>query len=313
MRCVAVERLLVLCALLTALGVGLRGIEGIAPLYGGTLIAGAAIAIAQVVIPSLIRTRAPARAGVLTGAFSTSLVAGATVAAFTAIPLEHALGGWPAALAVWALPALLAAAVWIVAAGGRAEPVRAPQPHPLWRDPIAWSIAAYFALQSMSFYSTNTWMPQIMQSTGIGEGDAGALNGVMNLVQALPAFAVPVLATRARSPLGLLALVVVTTLAGLAGVLVAPHVALLWMLILGIGQGAALGLGLILPVLRGRTSDEVASLTAMAMGFGYCVAATGPALVGAVHDVTGGWFVPQLLLLAMGALQWPTALRASRA
>jgi hypothetical protein len=40
--------------------------------------------------------------------------------------------------------------------------------------------------------------------------------------------------------------------AGLLGVLVLPDAALLWMVVLGIGQGGALGLGLILPVLRGR-------------------------------------------------------------
>jgi CP family cyanate transporter-like MFS transporter len=84
------------------------------------------------------------------------------------------------------------------------------------------------------------------------------------------------------------------------------------MVLLGVGQGGALGLGLILPVLRGHSADEVASMTAMAMGLGYLIAAAGPALVGAVHDATGGWTAPLWVLLAMGALQLPAALRAVR-
>ena len=84
---------------------------GTFPLFAGTLLAGAAIALAQVVIPALIRARGGA--GGLTGAFSMSLVSGATIAAFTAIPLEHAFGGWQGALAFWGLPALVAAAVWV--------------------------------------------------------------------------------------------------------------------------------------------------------------------------------------------------------
>ena len=67
-----------------------------------------------------------------------------------------------------------------------------------------------------------------------------------------------------------------------------------------------------LPVLRGRAPAEVASMTAMAMGAGYVVAAAGPALVGAVHDATDGWDAPLVVLLGMIVLQLPAALRAVR-
>jgi CP family cyanate transporter-like MFS transporter len=307
-----VERLLVACALATAAGCAARGLGGVAPLYLGTLLAGAAIALAQVVIPSLVRARAPERAGVLTGAFSMSLVGGATIAAFSAVPLERAFDSWQPALAIWGLPALVAAAAWLPAALSSRESVRAPDPHPLLRDPVAWSIAAFFGLQSMAFYSSNSWLPEILESSGISEGRAGTLNGVTNLVQVLPAFLVPVLAARARNQLGVLFAIVAFSLAGLAGVLAAPGIALLWMAVLGVGQGGALGLGLILPVLRGHSPAEVASMTALMMGAGYVVAAFGPAIVGAVHDATGGWDAPLVVLLAMTALQVPAALRAAR-
>jgi len=240
-----------------------------------------------------------------------SLVGGATIAAFAAIPLEHAFNGWQGALSFWALPALAAAAVWVPIAHRTHDPVRAPAPHPLLRDPVAWSIAAFFGLQSMCFYSSTSWLPEILQDSGISEGRAGTLNGVSNLVQILPAFAVPVLAARAASQRPLLLTIVAFTLAGLGGVLAAPHVALIWMIVLGIGQGAALGLGLILPLLRGRSAAEVASMTALAMGFGYVIASTGPAIVGAVHDATDGWNAPLVVLLGMAALQAPAAWRAT--
>jgi len=171
-RRMPVERLLVACALATAAGVGARGLGGTAALYAGTLLAGASIALAQVVLPALVRARAPARAGELTGAFSMSLVGGATIAAFTAIPLERALGGWEAALAIWALPALVAAVAWLPAALSRHVAISAPEPHPLWRDPVSWSIAGYFGLQSMAFYSSTSWLPEILQASGISEGFA---------------------------------------------------------------------------------------------------------------------------------------------
>src|SRR5262249_36174174 len=155
--------------------------------------------------------------------------------------------------------------------------------------PTAWSIALFMGLQSMAFFSTITWLPELLEADGISEGYAGTLAGVTQLIQIAPAFAIPVLAARSRSQLHLLAAIVGAALVGLLGVLIAPGAALLWMVILGVGQGGALGLGLILPVLRGRDAGQVAGMTAMAMGVGYLIASTGPALVGAVRDATGDW------------------------
>ena len=107
-------------------------------------------------------------------------------------------------------------------------------------------------------------------------------------------------------------MIVGTALIGLLGILLAPDAALLWMVFLGIGQGGALGLGLILPVLRGRDPGQVAGMTAMAMGVGYLIAAGGPALVGAVRDATGDWTAPMIVLIAMTALEVPAALYAVR-
>jgi CP family cyanate transporter-like MFS transporter len=297
----------VAAALVTAIGTAMRGLGGVAPLYLGTLLAGAAIALSQVVVPALVRARAPEQAGVLTGAYSMSLVTGATVATFTAIPFEEAFGGWELALAIWALPALAAAAVWVPLAVRAHDPVPAPVGHPLWRDPMAWSIALFMGLQSMAFFSSITWLPEILESDGMSEGYAGFLTGLTQLVQALPAFAIPVLAARRPTQTHLLAVIVGSTFTGLLGVLLLSDAALLWMVILGIGQGGALGLGLILPVLRGRDPGQVAGMTAMSMGVGYLIASTGPAIVGAVRDASGGWTWPIIVLLVMTVVQVPAA------
>lgn len=302
-----IERLLVVASLATALGTGLRGLGGIAPLYAGTVLAGAAIALSQVVVPAWVRAKAPERAGVLTGAYSMSLVAGATVATFTAIPFQNWFGGWEAALAVWALPAVVAAAVWVPLAARAHDPVPAPRGEPLWREPTAWSIGLFMGLQSMAFFSTITWLPELLEADGFSEGTAGFMTGLTQLIQVAPAFAIPVLAARSRSQWHLLAVIVGTSLIGLTGVLVAPGAALLWMVVLGVGQGGALGLGLILPILRGRDPGQVAGMVAMSMGVGYIIASAGPALVGAAHDVTGGWTWPVILLLVMTAAQAPAA------
>jgi CP family cyanate transporter-like MFS transporter len=312
MRHYAAERVLLVACLVTALGTAARGLGGVAPLYLGTLLAGAAIALSQVVTPSWVRAQNSPGLGVLTGAFSFSLVAGATVATFVAIPLEDAFGGWQGALAIWGIVGVVAAAVWIPRAIPAHTPLKAPERDPLWRNRMAWSIAGLMGFQSMAFFSTITWLPDILVDDGFSEGFAGTMSGLTQLVQLVPAFAIPVLAARRTSQVDLLNVIVGTALVGLAGVLLLHDLALLWMVFLGIGQGGALGLALMLPVLRGRSPGEVAGMAAMAMGVGYLIAAGGPALVGAVFDATGTWTAPIIVLLVMTLVQWPAALYSVR-
>jgi CP family cyanate transporter-like MFS transporter len=82
---------------------------------------------------------------------------------------------------------------------------------------------------------------------------------------------------------------------------------------IGIAQGGTLGLGLILPVLKAEHASDVASLTAMTLSLGYIVAATGPWVLGLLHDVSGGWNVPVVALAAITVLELVPGARATRA
>ena len=251
-RRVSIEWLLVACAVLTGAGVGIRGVGGTAALFAGSLLAGAAVAIAQTLLPVLIRSRYPDHVGLLTGAFSMAITLSAAIAAGLAVPLERALGGgWEASLAAWAVPALAAAIVWLPRALRDDTRVSDEATPGLWRNPLAWSVAAYFGVQAAGFYATLAWLPSILREQGYSASSAGALLALSAVVQFVPAFLIPVLAARSRTQAGILAAIVVLGVAGVAGLMAAPAAAGVWMVLLGLSQGGALGLGLILPVLRG--------------------------------------------------------------
>jgi CP family cyanate transporter-like MFS transporter len=296
---VPMERALVGCALLTAAGTGLRGLGTTVSLFAAGLAIGVAIALAQALLPVLIRTRFHADTGLLTGAFSMALVLGSVLAAGAAVPLARALGGWAASLAVWAVPALVAALVWLPAALRPGTTVARGGGAPLRRSGLAWSVSGFFGIQSMAFYASLSWIPSILEDGGWSSEAAGGLLAFGALCGLVPAFLVPVAAARARTQLGLLLAIVLVPAAGLAGVLAAPGLAPLWMVLIGFGQSGALGLALALPIQRGGDAPTVASLTAMALCVGYLVAATGPWLLGAVHDASGDWTLPLLVLIAI--------------
>ena len=311
-RRVAIERVLVGCALLTGAALALRGAGGVAPLFAGTLLAGAGVAIAQVALPVLIRTAHSEHVGRLTGAFSMALPLGATIAAGLAVPLEHALGSWEASLACWSLLAIAAGLVWL-AAGGPGTRVEGAMPARLRGDRLAWSVALYFAIQSMAFYIGLSWLPSILaDDAGYSEQTAGLLQALSALAQLPTAYLVPELASRRRSQAGILAAIVTVSAVAVLGLIVAEGAAPLWMIVLGAGQGGALGLALILPVLRGGTPAAVSSLTAMTLSVGYLTASVGPWLGGVLHDATDAWGATLALLLGVTVLQAVPGVPASR-
>jgi MFS transporter, CP family, cyanate transporter len=92
---------------------------------------------------------------------------------------------------------------------------------------------------------------------------------------------------------------------GLIGTLAAPTgSAVVWMLLLGLGQGSSLGLAIFFTAARAPDPVAAASLSGFAQSAGYLIAAAGPLGVGFLHRATGGWTVPVLVLLAIVGLQF---------
>jgi MFS transporter, CP family, cyanate transporter len=298
-----IERLLVACALATGAGAAFRGIGSYPALIAGGVLAGSAIAVAQAVIPILIRARFASQSGMLTGAFSMAITAGATLGAALAVPVADALGGWQAELAIWLAPAVVAAAVWIPRAAATRTVVERGGGAPLRSSLLAWCVALYFGVQSMTFYATLAWLPSALEADGRSSSTAGALLALSALSQVPTAFLVPLIAHRRRTQLLPLLVVVASAVVGITGVMAAPDAAVLWVVFIGLGQGGMLGLAMMLPLLRSGDARTTGSLTAMALGIGYTVAAAGPWILGAVHDASGDWTAPLAVLLGMTLLE----------
>jgi CP family cyanate transporter-like MFS transporter len=300
-RRIGTERTLAALALTIAAGVVLRLVPGVAALFAGTIVAGLGIALGNVLVPSLIKRDFPDRVGLMTGGYTMAISAsGALAAAFT-VPAENAIGhGWRPALAIWAIPALVAAAVWIPWSVRARPAVGAVTLPNLWRNRLAWQVTAFMGLQSLLFYSCLSWLPALLRSEGIDREAAGALLSVMLLTAIPTCLLVPVLASRSRDQRPAIAITIAVYAAGLAGLLVAPDAApLAWATLLGFAQGSMLALIFLMFGLRASDQEHAAELSSMAQTVGYALAAAGPLLIGVLRDATGGWSAPLALLLAV--------------
>src|SRR5215217_9094746 len=167
------EGVLLASLLVLAAGILLRWVGTVAALFLGTAILGAAIAFGNVLLPGLVKREFPERAGLMTSIYSTSLGISAALAAGVSVPLTKLDGiGWRGALAVWALPALLAGVAWLPQLGRSDRPAdpsarNSPGVRDLWRSPLAWQVTLFMGLQSLSYYVTLTWLPEILQAEGM--------------------------------------------------------------------------------------------------------------------------------------------------
>jgi hypothetical protein len=124
----------------------------------------------------------------------------------------------------------------------------------------------------------------------------------------------PVLAQRVADQRLLVAPAVIVTAVGMAGALYAPLGSeVIWMLVLGAAQGAALGLAIFFTMARAPDPGTAASLSSLAQAVGYLVAAAGPLAVGFLHTATGGWTVPIVVLIVICVAEMYVGLLAGRA
>jgi CP family cyanate transporter-like MFS transporter len=318
-RRIGAERAVLWSIILIGLAVAGRLVAGQpGVLFGTTLIAGVGIAVAQSLLPAVVKGWFPDRAALVTGLYTVGITGGLALAALATVPIERLLGGfWPGALAAWSLLAAVAAVFWLpLASQARSssqlevlhERTRLP-----WRSGRAWSVALFFGAESCLFFSSLTWIAPLYIDQGLDEGRAGVLLAVFALVRVPSAFVFPALADRSgdRRPWLALTLILATFGFCAAGLVpfVTPWAPWAWVVVLGLGVGGLFPLTLTLPLDYSADADEAGRLTAMTFFVGYVVAAVGPVAVGALRDATGGYTVPFVALAALSVAMLASSLQ----
>ncbi|HEY7487907.1 MAG TPA: MFS transporter [Streptosporangiaceae bacterium] len=292
-----------------------RAIPNEVALFAGSLLAGIGISVGNVAVPGIIKRDHPHSITLVTSVYTIAVSGGAAIAAGTAVPVADALGhGWRLPLVLLAVPALLAGLAWVPRTRG--APARTPPadaPLGIWRHPLAWAVTAFMGTQSLLAYVVFAWLPTIYQDRGMDEAAAGYLLAASAVMQVMGALAVPIIERRLPDQRPLVLITTAFVLVGFAGVAWAPiGTALLWTVILGLGQGAVFAMALSFIGLRAADSHVATRLSGMSQGVGYAIAALGPLGIGAVHDLTGSWTVPAIILLVITFLMAVPGVAAGR-
>ena len=311
------RRVLMSSLLLLAVGTALRSAPSVTALFAGTILLGVAIAVGNVLLPSLVKRDFPAHTGLLMGVYITVMNSSAALGAGVSVPLaKQWTFGWRGALGVWAFPALVAAISWLyLLRGDRAlgSSVALTSRGNLWSSPLAWQVALFMGLQSVVFYASIAWLPEVLQDGGLSAAQAGWMVSLMQFVGIPAALFAPIFAGRRPSQRRFLAAAALLSGAGILGLLLSGgELTALWVSLLGLGQGASISLALTLFALRTSDAGEAAALSGMAQSTGYLLAAAGPFLFGVLHDQTQSWSLPLALLFAVAVALLFAGLGAGR-
>ncbi len=283
------------------------------PFLALSLLALSGMAAANVLLPSLVKRHFPDRIGLITAVYSTTMAVGLTAASVFTVPIAENYGGWRIGLAGWGVLAVAAIIPWIgLVAHDRPDgddPPATISMAAVARTRLGWLMALFFGVQSLQAYAVFGWFPNLYRSVGFSASDAGLLLGAITGIGIPLSFVVPALTARDRVRLPMLWVLGGSYLIGYTGLLLAPaQGAWLWALLVGIGT-TTFPMILTLIGLRARTAAGTAALSGFTQSVGYLIAAPGPFLIGVLHDLTDGWTVPLLTLIALAVvLIWTGAL-----
>jgi len=288
--------------------------DGTVGLIASAVAVGVGVALIQALAPVVVKRAFPTRFGTVMGVYTTGIMGGAAVAAATAAGLAEAVG-WAGALALWAVPAFLAAVVWIVASRAPAaeEPNRAAiaegtHPEvPFWKQPRAWALVPILGLGTSAYTLVLAWLPPYYVDMGQTRATAGFLLSGMTGAEVLAGVLVSLFIARFPDRRGPMLMAVALALVGLAGLVLTPiSLAVPVMLLLGLGIGAVFPLTLILAM--DQIDDPVRSgdLLAFIQGGGYIIASLSPLVAGLLRDhmadLTGAWVLMGVGMVVLGVM-----------
>jgi len=315
-RRIGMERAILLALLALAGGIVVRSLGGSGGLWAGTVVLGSAIAVGNVLVPTLIKRDYSTQISRATGVYSAVITLAAALGAALAVPLAGPLG-WRGSLAVWAIPAVVIALLWLPRTR---SPDTTTDPRDatmavttsVWRRKTAWLLTAFMGLQSTTFYVLTAWLPTIEIANGRSDYQAGLHLFVYQGVGIFSALAIPRMMRRPDSQVGAAVTGSVPMLIGVLGLLVLPGLGLLWAVVAGLGSGAAVAVALSLISLRGRSDHDTTQLSGMAQSFGYLLAAVGPIVAGFLAQQTGSWQAALAMLTVLSVVQIAVAVAVGR-
>lgn len=322
-RWMTLESALVAALVMMAAGLLLRSFAWSFALMGiGSVIVFAGMAVGGVLLPPIVKRYFPERIGLITTVYVTVMAASIFLPPLVAVPAATWIG-WRGSIGMWALPVVVASVPWILvllrsspapAAAESVPDIDERRRFSVSGTGIAWALAVIYGVSALNAYALYAWLPQILRDTvGMGPAQTGDMLSLYAATGVPAALLAPSLATRASSTRWIVYSGVGLMTIGYIGLMVIPHEATwLWVTVAGLGAELLFAVVLVLINLRTRTHVGAVALSGFAQSSGYMMAFSGPFVMGALHEASGGWNSSFVFLLGTVGAAAAAAIIVSR-
>ncbi|MEI3606432.1 MFS transporter [Pseudogracilibacillus sp. SE30717A] len=304
------EMTLVLGLFILILGICLRSISIVFLIFFGTFLVGLGIAICNVLLPGVIKEKFPAKIAIMTSIYTTSMAIFATSASGISVPLSEGLGlGWQVSLLVWIIPAIIGLFVWLIVytknkrkkMNEQARFFETKTGSGIWKSSLAWKVALFMGFQSLIFYVTISWLPELLMDRGMEKVTAGYMLSYFQFLGIPVSFIIPIIAVKMKTQRLLVIGINMFYIIGILILLNKPSFVLIMIAItlIGIASSANFALSLSFLTIRAKNARDAAELSGMAQSMGYLLAAIGPIFIGYLYDLTHAWTIPLIILIVI--------------
>jgi CP family cyanate transporter-like MFS transporter len=288
-------------ALIAIFGVARAEVKPAAAVILLTVPVGIGIAVAGSLMPLVVRESWPTRPVLGTAIYAMGISLGAALSAAVAVPLSHVLGGWRGSLTVFSVCTAVLLAAWAILSRGHGG--RAGVPAPVRRLPLrsrtGWLLVAIFGLISLTYYGINAWLPSAFTERGWTHASAGALLTVVNGVTVPVTLFLAFRGDRFGSRRFWLLAGGSLQLVGLLGVILVPGGGWAWAVMIGAGIGLLFPSMMTMPLDVADHPADVGAMTALMLGAGYTLSASGPFLLGLFRDAAGTFTLAMWVIFAV--------------
>ena len=297
-----------------------------------SLLAGSGIAVIQATLPIVVKSLASDSARIM-GFYVSAIMAGGGFAAGLTPFLAQWLASWRAALAFWAVLAVVALVAWmrwtartqIQPAATSAENQPAPEAEipsePLPEQTTAQSFSRYrlmslvatFSMAAAGYVCVLAWLPPFLIDLGYSNTESGLMLGYLTAVEVIAGLLFPALAAGSQDRRRELFSVLILSIGGfiwlayfpLTGAVPLPSavftlasmpIVLIPLTLLGLGIGGQFPMIMIVTMDHHPDAQQAGSLIGKVQGYGYSLAAITPLIMGSVRDQLGNFSAAWLAL-----------------
>lgn len=302
-------RLFIISFAVLTCGIVIRSALGKTGIFTGSVLIGAAIAVGNVLLPAVIKSKFPDRIASMTSLYTVLMQVVSAASTAISLPLSFVLG-WSGALGIWIIPAALTLVFCFfnrtLSISRDGEKKKASEDdghthtHSMYKAPMTWWITFYMGVQSMMFYCFIAWLSPMLQDKGYDDVVSGYMLSVYVIMGMVGSAVLPVVMRKNKSQSATGVLLGALYLLGMVGMLMSSYVPMLiiGIVLCGFCSGTCISFSMALFGLHTSNGNSASKLSGTAQSAGYLIAAAGPVMLGKALDATGSWTLSMLILSA---------------